>query len=383
MGVDAERISSAAQRRALAIDVLRTQLDARLPGSAAARLASSIDQGRRAIIAGGDIDGVVSACMLASVAHEWDIVAFVVESEWLLVHPTALDLPVDGLFGLDVFSPQFDNVSNHVVLWGSRKLQRAPATLSAFRDWDKLVLGAAQKRLLAVPSIWAQTEASRDTSNVATSSVYKYPLGTAQLLLALLESCGRAPRFFDREFLPWLVANCDGGVRSYAEYYWNVGVWWPVLAAAVGPASLSEHVYSLVKNMRPHDFTDAVNKLEREGGARGRNGEKLLDDKWKLRGMSPSTLADAVAWLTRLTGWRDPIRGGLQRMSDWRRVELRPQERGSVPLDAKALEKEDAAHARVIRGAWSALNANFQHWQEGDRFGWVGRWPPAAGHPDQ
>ena len=35
-------------------------------------------------------------------------------------------------------------------------------------------------------------------------------------------------------------------------------MWWSCMAAAVGPASLSEHVYQVVRNQRPNEFRDAL-----------------------------------------------------------------------------------------------------------------------------
>lgn len=378
MGVDQERHDTASKRRNLAIRVFRTELDKNIKSSAAARLAAAIESGGRGLIVGGDTDGLVSASMLASVAPDWDIIGIVVDSQWLLLHPTALEEKRERLFGVDVFSPVIDNVSNHVVLWGSRALKGSPAVLKAFRLWDQTVQQAAAERLFAVPAIWAGTQASRDDYGVETSSRYKYPLGAAQVLLALLESCGRPPRFFDREYLPWLVANCDGGIRSFSEYRWNVGTWWPVMAAAVGPASLTEHVFDRVRTMRPHDFTDVVNKLDREGGPRGKSGNRLLNDQWNLADTTHDGIRGFLEWLVDLTGWRDPVRGGIPAMKSWIRLDVPTQLRGSVPIDPKHLANNDKSEAQRLHGALGAINANFQHWAEGDRFSWVGGWPSLA-----
>jgi hypothetical protein len=375
MNADHARHKTAAQRRTVAIEALRTHLDVSEAGGSAQRLKAALAAGPRGLVVGGDIDGLLSACMLASVAKSWDVVALVVDSQWLLLHPDAHTLAPDQLFGVDVFSPKFDNVGNHIVLWGSRKLAKAPKAYAAFKAWDQCVLDAAKSRLFAVPSIWARTEASRDDYASSRSSRYKYPLGSAQVLLALLESAGHGPKFFDRDFLPWLVANCDGGVRSYREYEWNVRVWWPILAAAVGPASLTELVYATVANMRPHDFSAAVNRLEREGSARSRAGEPILNDNWNLTSTDAAHLQDSIRWITELTGWRDPVRGGVDGMGNWVRVDAPAALCGSVVLESRELQPIDDNFPGRIEGAFGAVNANFQHWMEGDRFSWVGGWP--------
>lgn len=208
----AENIHGTAQaRRRIAIDALGRELDGSNPASAASRLANLVETSQRPMLVSADIDGLVSASMLASVAKDWEIVAFVAQSQKLYIHPDFVDERPADIFGIDVFSPRFDNVSNHVALFGSKQIQITEVR-TAFTEWDELVVSSGAARLLAVPSIWAGTEASYEGSDRPTSAKYKYPLGTAQVLLALLEAGGHAPRFYDRHFLPWLVANCDGGV---------------------------------------------------------------------------------------------------------------------------------------------------------------------------
>lgn len=132
----------------------------------------------RPMVVSADIDGLVSAAMLASVAPGFEIVAFSVQSARWLVHPSVKDgLPANA-FGVDLFSLQFDNVSNHIVTWGKKKI-KIPEVRAAFEDWDAEVLKASAQRLMAVPGIWAGTQASYEDAGKADSANYKYPFGTA------------------------------------------------------------------------------------------------------------------------------------------------------------------------------------------------------------
>lgn|GEM_PF-4553900 len=338
------------------------------------------------MFASADIDGLVSAAMLASVAPRFEVVAFSVQSSQWLVHPSvAHDVP-HNMFGVDLFSVSHDNVSNHIVTWGRKRIQ-IPEVLEAFERWDKEVETAAGTRLLAVPAIWAGTQGGYEDAGIPDSASYKYPLGTAQILLALLEATGHGPKFFDRTYLPWLVANCDGGIETYSRYANNARVWWPVMAGAVGPGSMTEQIFRMVDTMRPHDFLDAVHRLDRERQASGK--DQWLNDKWNLSNASPQVLKETLGWLTELTGWRDPVRGGTRLLDDW--LLLPPRDSGQVYYTstapkASAFEansswakaKEDPARAaNLVMGARSALNANFfMGGQSGSRFNWVGGWAP-------
>jgi hypothetical protein len=364
---------TAQDRRRIAIEALGYQLDPNEPASAAARLAGVLGGPPRPIVASGDIDGIVSAAMLASVVRGWEVVAIVTQSSKILVHPSVAAGMPDDLFGVDLFSTRFDNVSNHVVQFGPKNIQVTDVR-DAFRDWDEHVARAYADRLLAVPAIWARTTACYEDAGRATSAKYKYPLGTAQVLLALLEAAGRPPRFYDRHYLPWLVANCDGGVESYYNHAYNASVWWPTMAAAVGPASLSEQVYQRVATMRPHDFIDAVNRLDRERQALRQPA--WLNDQWNLVDQSVATIERTFSWLTALTGWRDPVRGGSESIHTWHVVDIASS--GMVYI-AGGKYKETAADpvtaAARIRGAVDAVNANFYMGGfTGSRFNWVGGW---------
>lgn len=337
-----------------------------------------------------DIDGLVSATMLGSVAHDFEIVAFSVQSSSWLVHPSVKDAVPDDLFGVDLFSIEHDNVSNHIIKWGNKRIQ-IPAVRQAFEVWDAAVDMKAEKQLLAVPSIWSNTQAGYEEAGRADSANYKYPFGTAQILLAMLEASGNGPRFFDRTYLPWLVANCDGGVSTYATYANNARVWWPVMAGAVGPGSLTEQIFRMVDTMRPHDFLDAVHRLDRERQASGK--DPWLNDKWNLAGGGANVrvIQATLEWLTELTGWRDPVRGGIGSLETWQSIPLTDSAQvyygGSFPSDTafaanpswvKARVEPERAAGLILKGA-SALNANFYvGGQSGSRFNWVGGWSGSA-----
>lgn len=378
--------STAQARRRIAIDALGRELG-RDDDSAASRLASMLGQ-KRSMFVSADIDGLVSAAMLASVAPAFEIVAFSMQSNRWLVHPSVVTQVPDDLLGVDLFSVRHDNISNHVVTWGRKRLQ-IPEVRTAFELWDHQVEAARADRLLAVPAIWANTQGGYEDAGIADSANYKYPFGTAQILLAMLEAAGHGPKFFDRTYLPWLVANCDGGIETYAKYANNARVWWPVMAGAVGPGSLTEQIFRMVDTMRPHDFLDAVHRLDRERQATG--SEPWLNDKWNLSSSTPRVVEDTLAWLTELTGWRDPVRGGIGRLNEWHLLPLQASAQvyytsATPAASAFALNptwvkaKESPAEAaRLIIGAVGALNANFfMGGQSGSRFNWVGGWDATA-----
>jgi hypothetical protein len=363
--------STAAARRKIAIEALSRELDGSEPASGTARLGALLTASRP-MAASADIDGLVSATMLASVAPGWEIVAFQVQSSRVLVHQSvAASMPAD-LVAVDLFSVNHDSISNHVVKYGSLQAQLT-GLRAAFRAWDAAVDAAGRSHLHAVPALWAGTEGSYEDAGRPTSSKYKYPFGTAQILLAMLEASGHAPKFFDRHYLPWLVANCDGGVSTYTKYAWNARVWWPVMAGAVGPASLTEQVFRLVDDMRPHEFADTVNALDRERAAN--NEPAWLNDDWNLADTSTSTIERALTWLCDLTGWRDPVRGGVNGLQHW--VTRPVSGSGEVYLkgNTRVTAATEAAAVATLAGAPAALNANFYHGGfSGSRFNWAGGW---------
>lgn len=326
----------------------------------------------RPMAVSGDIDGLVSATMLGSVAADWEIVAFQLGSSSMLVHPSvAGGVPADTV-AVDLFSIGHDSISNHVVKYGTLKLQ-LPGLRAAFAAWDAAVDTAGMTKLQAVPAIWAGTEGSREGAEQPTSSKYKYPFGSAQILLAMLEASGHAPKFFDRRFLPWLIANCDGGVSTYTSYPWNARVWWPVMAGAVGPASLTEQVFRLVDGMRPHEFVDAVNALDRERAAA--KEELWLDDQWRLVNTATPTIVRAIEWLCELTGWRDPVRGGVQNLHSWVTTPVKGSDMVYLGGPNKVNASSEQLAVASLAGAVTGLNANFYHGgKSGSRFNWAGGW---------
>lgn len=316
-----------------------------------------------------DIDGIVSAAMLASVAPQWDVVAFAVGSVKLLIHPSLATAAPPDLVAVDLFSPRHDSISNHVVKYGGKQI-KLTGLRAAYDGWDQLVDQAASQQLMAVPSIWAGTQACYEDAHKPTSSKYKYPLGSAQILLAMLEASGHSPKFFDRHYLPWLVANCDGGVSTYTKYAFNARIWWATMAGAVGPASLTEQVFRLVDGMRPHEFLDTVNALDRERQAEG--VAPWLNDDWNLAKLDRDTLARTLRWLCELSGWRDPVRGGIGGLDAW--VEQSVNGNGTVPLSG-VTSADEQAQVALIGAAAAALNANFYHGgHSGSRFNWIGGW---------
>ncbi|MGW6128989.1 hypothetical protein ACWFNE_03065 [Cellulomonas sp. NPDC055163] len=363
--------ATAAARRKIAIEALSRELDPSDPASSAARLGALL-MTPRPMAASADIDGLVSATMLASVAPGWDIVALQAQSSTVLVHPSVATAMPSDLVAVDLFSVNHDSMSNHVVKYGARQT-RLTGLRTAFRSWDASVDAAGSTRLHAVPAIWAGTEGSYEDAARATSSKYKYPLGTAQILLAMLEASGHPPKFFDRHYLPWLVANCDGGVSTYTKYAWNARIWWPVMAGAVGPASLTEQVFRLVDGMRPHDFADTVNALDRERAA---SGEKAwLDDDWNLADFATPTIWRALKWLCDLTGWRDPVRGGVDGLQHWVRQPVKGSGAVYIGGTSRVTAGTERAAIAAVAGASAGLNANFYHGgYSGSRFNWAGGW---------
>jgi hypothetical protein len=342
----------------------------RTSGSAATRLTEMLVDGPpRQMVVSADIDGIVSAMMLHSVAPEWHVIGFVANSERLIVHPQHRESLPDNVFLVDLFSPLLDGVSNHVVLYGNKNLQNVEVR-DAFREWDQCVLDAQAQRFHAVPSIWARTEGGYEDERV-TSMRWKYPLGTAQLMLALLEVGRIPPRFYDRHYLPWLVANCDGGISTFSKFPDNAGTWWPMLASAVGPASITEQIYQRVATARPHDFRDAVARLSRELG-----NKNFLTDDWNLRSPTIENVIETTSWLHRLTGWGDPVLDGADGMTGWMTRSFGANESGLVYIGGdkkKETDKDPATAATRIRQATGALNANFyQGGQSGSRFNWCG-----------
>jgi hypothetical protein len=322
----------------------------------------------------GDIDGLVSAGMLARAAPGWYVGALIVKSGRVLIHPELVDaLSVTDLFGVDVFSTYMDNVSNHVALWGTKRPGGNTEAFAAARAYDLEVQRRASNYLLATPSLWAGMEGSHhEAGKRPTGAGYRYPLGTAHILLALLESSDASPRIFDREYLPWLIANCDGGLKTIRDYAYNVPMWWGCLGAVVGPASLTESLYQLAANQRPTEFGDVVNRLRAEGGTAAAH----LDDNWNLRGQSAGDFAAVIAWITSISGWPDPILGGADQLHAWPIVDL--VDHGH--LLTSGLPSGDDNEERIegfkygLRRSLGAIHTNFNFFDQSQRLNWVAPW---------
>lgn len=364
MGVHDDIQATASQRRRLVAEALSRELDPDVTGSTAADFASLLDQPRSMLVS-ADIDGLVTAAMIASVAPDWKIIGFVQRSQAILHHPHYKSLP-DDVFGVDLFSPRFDCISNHPVLFGEKAVRRRPLR-TALRAWDDHVHDAATSRTFVVPSLWAGIQAGYEDGKRPTSAKYKYPLGSAQMMLALLEVLDRAPKFYDRALVPWLVANCDGGAASHGQHGYNTSVWWATMAAIAGPGSLTERVYDKADTMRPNDLHAVLNALNRERLAEGK--APVLKDDWNMIGASAKHLQETLAWLVDLTVWADPVRDGLNSIEGWIQTPMAAS--GFVYINGAT--DADAAAKSLETATQTAVNANFYvGGQAGSRFNWVG-----------
>lgn len=364
MGVGTARRDTARERRALIIRTLDKYLgDPKSP--VLTQLRKRLTE-PHLIIAGSDIDGLLSAMMLGAVS-DWRVAALVMPSGSVLLAPGHEDLPSltrrSEVFGVDVFSPLFPSVSNHPVLFGTSPRTRPDWLRDALEGFDRFIDESSARFGSINLSIWAGIGARLDERS-PRGYPYKYPLGTAQLLLAVLELAGRPPRFYDREYLPWLVADCDGGLDSIREYHWNVELWWSALAAVVGPASLSEALYQLAINQRATQFVDVDLRLRRDYGERA----EALNPDWNLASESPATVAAAAELIRDLSGWPDPFIGGAERIASWREAEPTRN-----VLYMNALTKQDKAQIDVhLSCAREAVHVNFaRFFEKGTYLGWM------------
>lgn len=332
------------------------------------------------MIVSGDIDGLVSAAMLRRAAPEWGAVALVVKSGTVYLHPDVVDgLNLGDCFGVDVFSSYVPNVSNHVALWGHKRPGSSAVAGAAAAAYDETIRLRAESTLLATPSLWAGIEGAYASSDRGTSAMYRYPLGTAQVLLALLETVDRSPKLFDREYLPWLIANCDGGLKTIRDYPANVPMWWGALAAAVGPASLSEQVYQTAANQRPTEFVDIVNRLRAEAHEVEAAPALHLDEKWNLRTQSLADIAPVTRWVSSLSGWPDPFRGGAAHLDQWKAVPLDRHGKLStagLPAGKNEGERVEAFKAH-LRASLGAIHTNFAYFDGAQKLNWVAPWDGA------
>lgn len=382
MAVDDERRMTAGTRRENIIASLSRELDPKREESAARRLDRIIRTSpARPMIVSGDIDGLVSAAMLRKAAPSWDAVALIVKSGTVYLHPDVADgLDLANCFGVDVFSTYIPNVSNHVALWGSKKAGSSAVALAAAQAYDAEVHRRGEGTLLATPSLWAGIEGSYgEAGKRPLAAGYRYPLGTAQVLLAMLEVVDRSPKMFDRDYLPWLVANCDGGLKTIRDYPHNVPMWWSCLAAAVGPASISEQVFQVAATQRPTEFVDTVNRLRAEGHLVKGSPAAHLDDNWNLRTQSLGDIAPVVRWITSLSGWPDPFRGGAENLKDWHAIPLTTAGKlltSGLPAGPSTAERVEKYKAH-LRASLNAVHTNFAFFDQSQRLGWVAPWPGA------
>lgn len=384
MAVDDDRRQTAGRRRELIIETFSRELDVTITGSAAARLRDLMsDHSQRHLIVSGDIDGLASAAMLArSAPADWRAIALIVKSGDVLLHPDFVSgTDLAECFGVDVYSTLYDNVSNHVALWGSKKPGSSAEGLAIAKAYDTEVVRRAQTTLLATPSLWAGIQGSQSRADLPDSAGYRYPLGTVHVLLALLEAIGRSPRLFDREYLPWLLANCDGGLKTIRDYPHNVPLWWSSLAAAVGPATLSESLYQTAARQAPIAFVDSVNRLRAESHlVKGAPAQHLNDD-WNLRSQSPEAIAAVTKWISSLSGWPDPFLGGASGLKDWVRVPLASRGRLLTKLPSAPSMPERLELFRAhFRASLMAVHTNFAYFDGQQRLNWVAPWDNAS-HP--
>lgn len=364
MNVSEAREKTASDRRALIIRTLETYLGNR-NAVPLVRMRKRLAK-PHLMVAGSDIDGVVSAMMLASVS-EWRVAAFVMRNGSVRVAAGCEDLPTltqrSDVYGVDVFSPLFPSVSNHPVLFGAAPRARRDWLRTALEEFDSFILQRCTELGSINLSIWAGIAARLD-AQFPQGFPYKYPLGTAQVLLAVLELCGQGPRFYDRQYLPWLVADCDGGLDSIREYHWNVELWWSALAAVVGPASLSEAVYRLALNQRATEFVDVDLRLRRDY----RSQASALDANWNLISSDLDTIVKAVELIRAMSGWPDPFLGGVQATRRWK--EVWPTRN---VLRVSGITKKPRRHVEThLSCAREALHTNFARFPErGTYLGWM------------
>lgn len=382
--VDDDRRITAGARRENIIRSLSRELDPKEPTSAARRLQDLIVNGpARPLIVSGDIDGLVSAAMVRKAAPAWDAVALIVKSGTVYLHPDAISsgLPLADCFGVDVFSTYVPNVSNHVALWGSKRPGGSAEALAAANAYDAEVKARNQSTLLATPSLWAGIEGSYgEAGSRPRAAGYRYPLGTAQILLAMLEVIDRSPKMFDRDYLPWLVANCDGGLKTIRDYAHTVPMWWSCLAAAVGPASISEQIYRVAATQRPTEFVDTVNRLRAESQQTPDGPANHLDDNWNLRSQTLADVGPVVRWISSISGWPDPFRGGVEHLDDWVPVPLLTHGKlltTGLPKGKSQTEQVEKFKAN-LRASLEAVHTNFAFFDQSQRLNWVAAWPGAT-----
>jgi hypothetical protein len=380
MGAVNDWRATAKERRANIVTGLKSHLDPRVPEGSAARFASLLEaRSFRPMLVSADIDGLVTAGLLAQ-ASQWRAVGLIVKSEVIYLHPdyhpdNHPDLAIEDLFGVDVLSTRMDNISNHALLWGPRRLMGGSDSTSAvLQGYDDAVRRAMSEVMIANPNLWVPIEGGSTTTTRPLGVPYRYPMGSAHVALALLEVIGAQPRLFDRDYLPWLIANCDGAVGTLTGGYgFNVNTWWSCLAGAVGPGSVSEQVYSRVSSMRATDFPETVNRLALEDP----DVAGHLDGSWRLAGKTLADVAPVIGWISSLSGWPDPLLGGADRLQHWRPVSPASDimQIRALPLKDSPPADRTAALLDALISVLTAVHTSLAYGGNiGDRFGWVLPW---------
>lgn len=364
MGVDQDRQETAGPRRKAIIAALNAGFAADAASHVSAFRQRVDSKHGYTLIANADIDGLVSAQML-SAATGWQVGALIDRNGDIRVHPqfahaTAL-IETGSPFGVDLFSPLFPSISNHPVFFGTTS--RTPSSVrGSLESFDHTMRAGVETHHSLNLSAWVGIGATFG-SRVPHGLPYKYPLGTAQLLLAVLEASGLNPKLYDRQYLPWLIANCDGGVDTIRTYAWNAETWWSALAAVVGPSSHSEALYRMVTNQRPNEFLDMDRRLRYDEPERS----KYLSTKWNLTSSSGPALEAVAGLISDLSGWPDPFIGGAKELARW--SVTRPT-RNVMNLRG-ITQLSPAIRDGHLEAAKLATNVNFSIFKErGTALGW-------------
>lgn len=366
MTVDEDRQATARARRKKIIEELHRGFNPYDSDSPVGKFKGLTELGEpHWVVTNADIDGLVASQMLASVTS-WRVHALTDRQGRIRVHPShpdASSIVASGkAFGVDVFSPLFAGVSNHPILF-KPDLKGTQKGKDILRSFDSEIESSMRDLGILNLSGWVGIS-SMGGSRRVDGIPYKYPLGSAQVMLAVLESVGLGPQMYDRQYMPWMIANCDGGLDTIRNYAWNAEPWWSALAASVGPASLSEAIYRLATEQRPNEFVDIDRRLRYDEPERS----SALNTKWNLKNAEVDTLESVVGLIEDLTGWVDPFEGGVSNLKEWQVVN--PTAR-ALPLKGILTADRSMVQAH-LSGARRAIHMNFSVFRDrGTALGWV------------